>query len=120
MQQHASASDHNAPFGCTVARYAQVFYHSVAPPHLSHKHEKAHYFFSFSPSTRAHFKPLVYCSPWVAPGEAVCVKVDWTMANELTLVGINDMYTKIGRPGVANKDRVWLAVDHTVDPRNYQ
>jgi len=41
------------------------------------------------------------------------------MANELTLVGINDMYTKIGRPGVANKERVWLAVDHTVDPRNY-
>ena len=29
------------------------------------------------------------------------------------------MYTKIGRPGVANKERVWLAVDHTVDPRNY-
>ena len=57
--------------------------------------------------------------PWVAPGEAVCVRVDWTMANELTLVGINDMYTKIGRPGVANKERVWLAVDHTVDPRNY-
>jgi len=59
-------------------------------------------------------------SPWVQPGEAVCVKVDWTMANELTLVGINDMYTKIGRPGVAQKERVWLAVDHTVDPRNYQ
>lgn len=52
--------------------------------------------------------------PWVSPGEAVCVRVDWTMANELTLVGINDMYTKIGRPGVANKERVWLAVDHTV------
>ena len=28
--------------------------------------------------------------PSVAPGEAVCVRVDWTMANELTLVGIND------------------------------
>jgi homoaconitate hydratase len=55
----------------------------------------------------------------VTPGEAVCVAVDWTMANELTLVGISDMYTKIGRPGVANKERVWLAVDHTVDPRNY-
>jgi homoaconitate hydratase len=34
-------------------------------------------------------------------------------------VGINDMYTKIGRPPLANKARVWLAVDHTVDPRNY-
>ena len=45
-------------------------------------------------------------SPYVKPGEAVCVRVDWTMANELTLVGINDMYTKIGRPGVANKERV--------------
>ena len=41
------------------------------------------------------------------------------MANELTLVGISDMWTKIGRPPVANKERVWLAVDHTVDPRNY-
>ena len=41
------------------------------------------------------------------------------MANELTLVGMSDMYTKIGRPGVADKERVWLAVDHTVDPRNY-
>ena len=34
---------------------------------------------------------------FVAPGEAVCVRVDWTMANELTLVGISDMWTKIGR-----------------------
>ena len=51
--------------------------------------------------------------------QAVCVRVDWTMANELTLVGISDMWTKIGRPPVANKERVWLAVDHTVDPRNY-
>ena len=89
--------------------------------------------------------------PSVAPGDAVCVAVDWSMvrnraqatqprdppprspprsyppsshphylqANELTLVGINDMYTKIGRPPLANKARVWLAVDHTVDPRNY-
>ena len=47
------------------------------------------------------------------------MRVDWTMANELTLVGINDMYGKIGRPPLPNKDRVWLAVDHTVDPRNY-
>ena len=37
---------------------------------------------------------------WVAPGEAVCVRVDWTMANELTLVGISDMWTKIGRRGL--------------------
>ena len=58
-------------------------------------------------------------APTVSPGDAVCVKVSWTMANEVTLVGINDMYTMIGRPPIANKERVWLAVDHTVDPRNY-
>ena len=29
------------------------------------------------------------------------------------------MYAKFGKPGVWNKERVWLAVDHTVDPRNY-
>ena len=34
---------------------------------------------------------------WVTPGEAVCVRVSWTMANELTLVGLSDMWTKIGR-----------------------
>ena len=56
--------------------------------------------------------------PTVKPGEAVCVRVDWTMANELTLVGINDMWTKIGRPPVFDKERVWLALDHTIDPRN--
>ena len=44
---------------------------------------------------------------------------NFAVANELTLVGISDMYTKIGRPPLANAARVWLAVDHTVDPRNY-
>ena len=47
------------------------------------------------------------------------VRAAAAVANELTLVGMSDMYTKIGRPGVADKERVWLAVDHTVDPRNY-
>lgn len=28
------------------------------------------------------------------------------VANELTLVGMSDMYSKIGRPGVADKERV--------------
>jgi homoaconitate hydratase len=56
--------------------------------------------------------------PTLAPGEAVCVRVDWTMANELTLVGITDMWSKIGRPPVFDKERVWLALDHTIDPRN--
>jgi hypothetical protein len=39
------------------------------------------------------------------------------MANELTLVGITDMWKKFEKPKVFNKERVWLAVDHTVDPR---
>ena len=56
--------------------------------------------------------------PEVAPLQAVAVKVSWSMLNELTLVGINQMYEKIGRPGLAQPERCWLALDHTIDPRN--
>lgn len=42
--------------------------------------------------------------PFVAPGEAVCVRVDWTMANELTLVGITDSEFR-SRPATATDPR---------------
>ncbi|RKP33514.1 putative hydratase [Dimargaris cristalligena] len=53
----------------------------------------------------------------VAPGDMVCVSVEWTVSSEASLVGMNKTYELMGRPGVNRNDRLWLAVDHTVDPR---
>ncbi|KAJ1914018.1 hypothetical protein H4219_004964 [Mycoemilia scoparia] len=53
----------------------------------------------------------------VAPGDMVCVSVDWTIASELTWKGMEKTYNELKRPGVNRNDRFWLAVDHTVDPR---
>lgn len=53
----------------------------------------------------------------IAPGNMICVKVDWTMASEASWFGMYKMYDKLGRPGIHRNDRVWLAADHIVDPR---
>ncbi|RKP40268.1 putative aconitate hydratase [Dimargaris cristalligena] len=53
----------------------------------------------------------------VTPGDMVCVSVDWTVASELTWIGMNKTYDLMGRPGVNRNDRFWLAIDHSVDPR---
>ncbi|KAL1920930.1 uncharacterized protein VTP21DRAFT_11565 [Calcarisporiella thermophila] len=53
----------------------------------------------------------------VSPGDMVCVKVDWTLASELTWKGMEKTYDEMKRPGVYRNDRFWLAIDHTVDPR---
>ncbi|KAJ1659603.1 hypothetical protein IWQ61_001352 [Dispira simplex] len=53
----------------------------------------------------------------VTPGDMVCVSVDWTIASELTWVGMNKTYELMGRPSVDRNDRFWLAIDHSVDPR---
>ncbi|KAJ1929842.1 hypothetical protein IWQ60_000803 [Tieghemiomyces parasiticus] len=53
----------------------------------------------------------------VTPGDMVCVSVDWTVASELTWIGMNKTYELMGRPGVNRNDRFWLAIDHSVDPR---
>lgn len=52
----------------------------------------------------------------VKPNDMVCVKVDWTIASELTWKGMEKTYDGMGRPGVNRSDRFWLAIDHTVDP----
>ncbi|ORX56507.1 3-isopropylmalate dehydrogenase [Piromyces finnis] len=52
----------------------------------------------------------------VKPGDMVCVKVDWTIASELTWKGMEKTYDAMGRPGVNRNDRFWLAIDHTCDP----
>ncbi len=54
--------------------------------------------------------------PFVAPGDMVCVKVDWTIASELAWNGMDRTYGLLGRPKLHDKDRFFLAVDHTVDP----
>ncbi|KAF0442180.1 3-isopropylmalate dehydrogenase [Gigaspora margarita] len=53
----------------------------------------------------------------VKPGDMVCVKVDWTLASELTWKGMEKTFDVMGRPGIYRNDRFWLAIDHTVDPR---
>lgn len=55
--------------------------------------------------------------PEVQPGEIICVKVDWTLTSEILWAGMEKTYDQMGRPSLHRNDRMWLAVDHTVDPR---
>ncbi|MGH7496003.1 MAG: aconitase family protein [bacterium] len=52
---------------------------------------------------------------FVQPGDILNVRVDWTIASELAWNGMNMTYEALGRPALANKDRFYLALDHTVD-----
>src|SRR3954454_17432154 len=54
--------------------------------------------------------------PWVQAGDVLQVKVDWTIASELAWNGMDRTYALLGRPRLRDKDRFFLAVDHTVDP----
>lgn len=54
--------------------------------------------------------------PWVEAGDILQVKVDWTIASELAWNGMDRTYSALGRPKVHDRDRFYLAVDHTVDP----
>ncbi len=49
-------------------------------------------------------------------GDIVRIKVDWTIASELAWNGMNKTYDALGRPAIHDKDRFYLAIDHTVDP----
>ncbi|KXG51280.1 Aconitase/3-isopropylmalate dehydratase large subunit, alpha/beta/alpha, subdomain 1/3 [Penicillium griseofulvum] len=55
--------------------------------------------------------------PEVQPGEIICVKVDWTLTSEILWAGMDKTYEQMGRPRLHRNDRMWLAIDHTVDPR---
>lgn len=55
--------------------------------------------------------------PFVTAGRMVCVKVDWVLTSELLWGGMEKTYSEMGRPRPHRNDRIWLAVDHTVDPR---
>ncbi len=52
----------------------------------------------------------------VRAGDVVRIKVDWTIASELAWNGMNQTYDKLGRPPIHDRDRFYLAIDHTVDP----
>ena len=54
--------------------------------------------------------------PWVAAADVLRIRADWTIASELAWNGMNATYDKLGRPAVHDKDRFYLALDHTVDP----
>src|SRR2546428_2142030 len=54
--------------------------------------------------------------PWVQAGDVLQVSVDWTIASELAWNGMERTYGLLGRPRLHDKDRFFLAVDHTVDP----
>jgi aconitate hydratase/homoaconitate hydratase len=49
-------------------------------------------------------------------GDIVRIKVDWTIASELAWNGMDKTYSQLGRPGLNDRDRFYLAIDHTVDP----
>lgn len=54
--------------------------------------------------------------PWVQSGDVLRLRVDWTIASELAWNGMEKTYQALGRPRLANPDRFFLAIDHTVDP----
>src|SRR5919205_1816888 len=54
--------------------------------------------------------------PWVQAGDVLQIGVDWTIASELAWNGMERTYGLLGRPRLFDKDRFFLAVDHTVDP----
>ncbi len=52
---------------------------------------------------------------YVQAGDTLAISVDWTIASELAWNGMNLTYAALGRPPLFNKDRFYLALDHTVD-----
>lgn len=52
---------------------------------------------------------------YVQPGDILTIAVDWTIASELAWNGMSQTYEALGRPPLHNKDRFYLALDHTVD-----
>ncbi|KAH7025837.1 3-isopropylmalate dehydratase large subunit 2 [Microdochium trichocladiopsis] len=55
---------------------------------------------------------------WVRPGEMIRVSVDWIMSSEQSWHGMVQVYNRLGDPGIFRNDRLWLAGDHIVEPRN--
>src|SRR5260370_30598791 len=62
----------------------------------------------------AHARNLA--RPYVQAGDVLEVSVDWTSASELAWNGMERTYSLLGRPRLFDKEKFFLAVDHTVDP----
>ena len=62
----------------------------------------------------AHARNLV--RPYVQAGDVLQIGVDWTIASELAWNGMERTYSLLGRPRLFDKEKFFLAVDHTVDP----
>lgn len=60
---------------------------------------------------------LDWPSTSVETGDILRIRVDWTISSELAWNGMNATYERLGRPALANGDRFYLALDHTVDPK---
>lgn len=54
--------------------------------------------------------------PWVEAGDVLRIRVDWTIASELAWNGMARTWEMLGKPPVHDRERFYLAVDHTVDP----
>ena len=54
--------------------------------------------------------------PWVQAGDILRIKVDWTIASELAWNGMARTWEMLGKPAVHDREKFYLAVDHTVDP----
>ena len=54
--------------------------------------------------------------PWVEAGDILRIRVDWTIASELAWNGMDRTYELLGRPKIHDREKFYLAVDHTVDP----
>src|SRR5258708_12205855 len=62
----------------------------------------------------AHARNLA--RPYVQAGDILQIRVDWTIASELAWNGMERTYQALGRPAIHDRERFFLAVDHTVDP----
>src|SRR3954452_8362794 len=58
--------------------------------------------------------------PWVQAGDILQIRVDWTIASELAWNGMERTYQMLGRPKVHDRNKFFLAIDHTVDPVTLQ
>jgi len=50
-------------------------------------------------------------------GQTLRISVDWIMASELAIKGMQETFDRLGNPPLHAPDRFFLAIDHTVDPQ---
>ncbi|KAL5352584.1 hypothetical protein ACLOAV_002532 [Pseudogymnoascus australis] len=53
----------------------------------------------------------------VKPGNMICVAIDYIVTSELLWAGMEKTYDQMKRPRPYRNDRIWIALDHTIDPR---